>query len=302
VSGTTTLCPLDESTPLVPEVLVTSGEAFYGLPDPVDPGPGDPGVPLPTVSPRAFGRRIQVLPCKPVFHTPFGELRTARVESWSDRFGPGDAEFSIDTHDPGLRLFASSVTTVRGRNVVDPRPEGLRVRHRPRRLPRVDGHRAGTHRLGQGAHDSLDLVSPEALFDERTLGETEQHDYYEGRGAFPTDSICRAGRSTPTSPTRSRHDEPVRGRTVAARRSRRRRWVRARAVGDDARPGRPSPAIRVGSALVKAPKAHARVGLHRGDSWRTARSCTSRLHEGEPRPDRRRRHWLARPGCRPRSA
>jgi hypothetical protein len=189
MSGTTTLCPVDPSTPRVPEVLVTSGEAFYALPDPPDPAPGDPGVPRPTVSPRAFGRRVQVLACKPVFHTPLAELRTARVESWSDRFGPSDAEFSIDTHDPGLRAFPARSTTVRGRSVVVPDLKGIEV------TIGLEGARTWTGIIqeptgwGQGRM-TVRAVSPEALFDERTLGETEQHDYYDGRGAFPTTSLA----------------------------------------------------------------------------------------------------------------
>jgi len=183
VTGSTTLVPVDPATADVPEALLVAGDAFDPLPDPSDPGPGDPGDPTPTTVSFPLGRRVQVMLCEPVTHRPVAELRSARGAEWTDRFGAGDATVSVDSRDPAWAQVAASTATVRGRTVSKPDLKGFELKIGVAGQRRWAGIIQEPH--SWGGRFTLKAVSLEALLDERTLGATEQEDFYNGRGSFP---------------------------------------------------------------------------------------------------------------------
>lgn len=184
----TTIVPLDVSTTIVPEALLEAGEPFDPTPEPPEPGPGNPEVePLPA-EPRRYGRRVQALLCAPVTHRPLAEIRTAVVDSWSERFGPGSASLTADAHDPAWQAIRTRTTEVRGRTVGTPDLKGLELHIGLEGVRQWSGIIQQPTSWGQG-RISVSAESAEAVLAERTLGETEQEDFYQGRGSFPTTSL-----------------------------------------------------------------------------------------------------------------
>lgn len=183
MTGETLLCPTDPATPEVGEVLVWAGDAFDPLPDPPDPGPGDPGDPTPAPVSFPLGRRVQVMLCEPVTHRPVAELRSARAPEWTDRFGAGDAQVSVDSRDPAWRQVAAATTEARGRTVSKPDFGALELKIGVEGKRRWAGIIQEPHSFG--GRFTLKASSLEAQLDERTLGATEQEDFYDGRGSFP---------------------------------------------------------------------------------------------------------------------
>lgn len=178
-----TFCPTDESTLACPDYLVDVPAPVIVPTDPPDPGPG-----VPPWTRGQYGPRVQVRLCRPVTHDPICELRTARVESWTDRFGKGEASLSVHLDDPGWLLIPQRTVWVRGRRKVRPDLKAVEV------TIGLDGQRMWSGILQDpvswvGPRVQFKATSAEGVFEERTLGETEQPDFYHGRGSFPTTDL-----------------------------------------------------------------------------------------------------------------
>lgn len=157
------------------------------VPDP--PGPGDPDGgtdPDPVTvwaAPRA-GVDVRLQLQATVTHEPLGELRTALVEEWDEDVEQATSmSATASMWDPLWQAAATATSTYRGRPVYEWDPKGYEV------LVSVDGIPDWTGVFRQPLDHGGDLVSvsarsPEALFDEDTLGRVEQYDHLEDWGNF----------------------------------------------------------------------------------------------------------------------
>lgn len=179
--GTTAVCPVDPTLHLYPEAFAFGGEALEPIYEIPDGGPASP--------PPALGRRHQLVLCQPITHKPLAQLNSFEVSDWGDDFGPGNSVTgTASLSDPAWLLVGARTTTYRGRKVGVPDAKGLEV------MFGVDGMLAASGVLQQpiplgDGQVQLTVSSPEAVLDERALGETEQKDYYRGLGSFPTTDL-----------------------------------------------------------------------------------------------------------------
>lgn len=186
MSGTTTEYGLDTTLELPAEELDWGGDVapvFTEAPEP-DETFEPPGV-------GSYGRRLQLILRRPITHEPLGEVRTFRCERWSDEHGaPGEIVGTASVWDPAWTLVASQRRTIRGRSVSLPDLKGVEVSLVEEGEIVKSGIFQQPTAIDGSGRIALRAVGPEAVWDERTLGETEQYDFLEGRGSFPTASLA----------------------------------------------------------------------------------------------------------------
>ena len=191
MSGTTTEYGLD-TTLLDPAEEFDFGGTVRPIYDVApEPEPDDPEVPYEPPPIPVAGRRLQAILCQPITHEPIGELRSFRVSRWGDVHGaPGEIVGTASVHDPVWTLAGVQRRTIRGRSVALPDLKGLEVSLCEDGAIVASGVFQQPTSVDGSGRMELRGMSPEAVWDERTLGEVEQRDFLAGRGMFPTSSLA----------------------------------------------------------------------------------------------------------------
>lgn len=188
--GSTLLCPVSSATEIYGEEWDWPGVASTAYPPAPDPGPGDPDDAYVAPNAHRYGRRLQLLFCEPITHRALCEARSFRTTKWSDRHGaPGEISGEVSMWDPAWDVVGITRTVIRGRSTFEPDYKGLEVLLVEDGVPVATGifHQPMT---SSGDWLTLTVSGPEAVLDERTLGETEQEDFYGGVGSFPTTDLA----------------------------------------------------------------------------------------------------------------